>query len=610
MSIDMYLEAARTQAESLGRAVEQCLGQNLKLISVLSAFHNEDELTGKAYDSAKNHVVGTVIPIVQGVILYQEAIALACQNFVSNYTAEVDGKSWRQSELEEKIRFAEQQLAELERKSQLYSNKKGFSVVDFSASIAVAESAKQVFQEILDNLLAFNDSSPTIFAEAESYLAAASTGLSQAGQSWDASTQTYLPPRRDADLSWKATINSGWTKRQEMIEEVKRQNAKKTEFDRIAEMDYDDLLHNYSEIISAKESGDLNSPLYKPNKTQYRLRLEKAVVKRYEEVKDLPRKNNVSKYTLQKVDPFFKAKIDRMNQKELEEYYPGLKFSPIAPILDHNYYSSETDEANDIYLAARYQELDSQNPISKHDPNFEQKRFEYIAETGLDPATGKEADKELLNYATNYTKYAPSVKAGYDFLMVGTAAWSTRAYNKDIQTQRADAQINEYYQIKDAVRTQNAGSQSVVEIKSYSMDDLANLKHTENFTEKSKIHIFEGDINKKGRAGGYHYDMVEGTSGNIIEGTKGPALNDAGIYEAKVEVNGALKKANGGKSTFFPDHMSPQEVVDAINEAYSNKIYQEGSRGVYVGNSKEGIKIRMVLTDDGKIITAYPTVLE
>ena len=458
----MYLEAARTQAESLGRAVEQCLGQNLKLISVLSAFHNEDELKGKAYDSAKNHVVGTVIPIVQGVILYQEAIALACQNFVSNYTAEVDGKSWRQSELEEKIRFAEQQLAELERKSQLYSNNKGMSIVDFSASITVAESARQVFQEILDNLLAFNESSPTIFAEAETYLAAASTGLSQAAQSWDASTQTYLPPRRDADLSWKGTINTGWTKRQEMIEEVKRQNAKKTEFDRIAEMDYDDLLHNYSEIISAKESGDLNSPYYKPNKTEYRIKLEKAVVKRYEEVKDLPRETNVSKYTLQKVDPFFKAKIDRMNQKELEEYYPGLKFSPIAPILDHNYYSSETDKANDIYLAARYQELDSQNPISKHDPNFEQKRFEYIAETGLDPVTGKEADEELLNYATNYTKYAPSIKAGYDFLMVGTAAWSTRAYNKDIQTQRADAQINEYYKIKDAVRTQSVGSQSVV----------------------------------------------------------------------------------------------------------------------------------------------------
>ena len=102
--------------------------------------------------------------------------------------------------------------------------------------------------------------------------------------------------------------------------------------------------------------------------------------------------------------------------------------------------------------------------------------------------------------------------------------------------------------------------------------------------------------------------MIEGTSGSIIEGTKSSVLNDAGVYEAKVEVNGTLKKANGGKSTFFPDLMSPQEVVDAINEAYNNKIYQEGSRGVYVGESKGGIKIRMILTDNGKIITAYPIV--
>ena len=599
----MYLEAARTQAESLGRAVEQCLGQNLKLISVLSAFHNEDELTGKAYDSAKNHVVGTVIPIVQGVILYQEAIALACQNFVSNYTAEVDGKSWRQSELEEKIRFAEQQLAELERKSQLYSNNKGMSIVDFSASIAVAESARQVFQEILDNLLAFNDSSPTIFAEAESYLAAASTGLSQAGQSWDASTQTYLPPRRDADLSWKAIINSGWTKRQEMIEEVKRQNASMTLEEKIASLSREQIEKEYPRIVEAYWNNEIFDYRWRGKFTQKEIKEVDLVIERYK--KSLEENPGLRKDILAKVDPFFKAKIDRMNQKELEEYYPGLKFSPIAPLLDHNYYSSETDQANDIYLVARYQELDSQNPISKHDPNFEQKRFEYISRTGLDPVTGKEADKELLNYATNYTKYAPGIKAGYDFLMVGAAAWSTRAYNKDLQTQRADTQINKYYQIKDAVRTQSVGSQPVVEIKTYSMDDLANLKHTENFTEKSKIHIFEGDINKKGQSGGYHYDMVEGTSGNIIEGTKGSVLNDAGVYEAKVEVNGIPKKANGGYSTFFPDHMSPQEVVDAINEAYSNKVLAHGNK--YIGKSSNGLKIGMYIREsDGKIISAFP----
>lgn len=493
----MYLEAARTQAESLGRAVEQCLGQNLKLISVLSAFHNEDELKGKAYDSAKNHVVGTVIPIVQGVILYQEAIALACQNFVSNYTAEVDGKSWRQSELEEKIRFAEQQLAELERKSQLYSNNKGMSIVDFSASITVAESARQVFQEILDNLLAFNESSPTIFAEAETYLAAASTGLSQAVQSWDASTQTYLPPRRDADLSWKGTINTGWTKRQEMIEEVKRQNASMTLEEKIASLSREQIEKEYPRIVEAYWNNEIFDYRWRGKFTQKEIKEVDLVIERYK--KSLEESPGLRKDVLAKVDPFFKAKIDRMNQKELEEYYPGLKFSPIAPLLDHNYYSSETDQANDIYLVARYQELDSQNPISKHDPNFEQKRFEYISRTGLDPVTGKEADEELLNYSTNYTKYAPSIKAGYDFLMVGTAAWSTRAYNKDIQTQRADTQINEYYQIKDAVRTQSVVPAAKVNTRAFTEKTVPdfvtrndnNFYDTRNYKGNPKAYINE-----------------------------------------------------------------------------------------------------------------------
>ena len=139
------------------------------------------------------------------------------------------------------------------------------------------------------------------------------------------------------------------------------------------------------------------------------------------------------------------------------------------------------------------------------------------------------------------------------------------------------------------------------------MTQLANLKQTENFTEKSLSHIFEGDINRKGRAGGYHYDMVEGTAGNVIEGTKEPVLNKSGVYEAKVEVNGILKKANGGKSTFFPDHMSPQEVLYAINEAYEARVFDTNSRNIYEGISKNGMKITMYLDSNEKIISAFPS---
>ena len=100
--------------------------------------------------------------------------------------------------------------------------------------------------------------------------------------------------------------------------------------------------------------------------------------------------------------------------------------------------------------------------------------------------------------------------------------------------------------------------------------------------------------------------MIEGTSGSIIEGTKSPALNDAGVYEAKVEVNGIPKEGNDGYSTFFPDHMSPQEIVDTINEAYSNKVLAYGNK--YIGKSSNGLKIGMYIRkSDGKIISAFPS---
>ena len=101
--------------------------------------------------------------------------------------------------------------------------------------------------------------------------------------------------------------------------------------------------------------------------------------------------------------------------------------------------------------------------------------------------------------------------------------------------------------------------------------------------------------------------MVEGTAGNVIEGTKEPVLNKSGVYEAKVEVNGILKKANGGNSTFFPDHMSPQEVVDTINEAYEARVFDTNSRNIYEGISKNGMKITMYLDSNEKIISAFPS---
>ncbi|MBQ1382725.1 MAG: EndoU domain-containing protein [Solobacterium sp.] len=137
----------------------------------------------------------------------------------------------------------------------------------------------------------------------------------------------------------------------------------------------------------------------------------------------------------------------------------------------------------------------------------------------------------------------------------------------------------------------------------YTDEDIASLQHTEIFADGALEHIFYGNVNSRGAGSGYHYDRVENTPGEIIEGTR-TEEDRFGVYTAKVRVNGADKTGNHGYSSFYPDRMSPQEVVDAINQAYANRQKVRGT--LYAGLSDEGMEIDMALDDDGLVITAYP----
>ena len=140
---------------------------------------------------------------------------------------------------------------------------------------------------------------------------------------------------------------------------------------------------------------------------------------------------------------------------------------------------------------------------------------------------------------------------------------------------------------------------------SYGKSTFNSLKNTENFTDSAIEHIFEGQVNARGKAVGYHYEGIEGTSGNVIPGTES-SVNNIGVYKAQVEVNGMTKTANGGFSTFYSKNLSPQQVVDAINEAYSNCELKLGTRNTYQGVANNGMKIDMFLDQSGKIISAFP----
>lgn len=133
----------------------------------------------------------------------------------------------------------------------------------------------------------------------------------------------------------------------------------------------------------------------------------------------------------------------------------------------------------------------------------------------------------------------------------------------------------------------------------YSMEALSNLGNIEHFTEGAIKHIFEGELNNRGDAKGYHYEGIENTVGTLVPGTR-TAPNPNGVYRGNVKVSGVSKIVF---STFFPREWSPQQVINSINQAYETKKHLSGNR--YYGYAN-GVKIEMFISSNGKIISAFP----
>ncbi|MTS06653.1 TNT domain-containing protein [Streptococcus parasanguinis] len=425
MSIDMYLESARSQATSLSSISAQCVQQNIELIKVLENFVAEEELKGHAYDSAKAHITSTVIPLIQGIVLYQESLAEECQKFVSQYTSDVDSKSWRQVDLEEKIREADQKISSLRQLMETKSDNKISALLNLSVSIAVFEGVKQKLQKILISLLTYNAVSPIIFLNSERYLLAVQNGFAQVAQSWDAASGTYLPPSNGADLSWKQTISLGWQKRQAILNKVKNPKVETLD-EKLSKMsraeleeEYGSVIQSYKRFLTMGQGDNVTATMDFED--------VKLIWKRYNEVKDdhlglLPSE-------LAKVDPKFKKRIDAMDQEALEEAYPELKtlismahVNPYAQL-----FKSETERANYDYLLDRYFLLDSQKMLSWRDPAFQTKYDYYIIEEGIDPFTGKPATQEEINRAKNIKKVRTVTES---FQLASTLYTSYVGYNQ------------------------------------------------------------------------------------------------------------------------------------------------------------------------------------
>lgn len=117
-------------------------------------------------------------------------------------------------------------------------------------------------------------------------------------------------------------------------------------------------------------------------------------------------------------------------------------------------------------------------------------------------------------------------------------------------------------------------------------------------------HIFEGEINRRGKPVGYH----SRPGGEDPSGARVTRIvdepNGEGVYIADVEIQARSGRWQGKRSTFFPDEMSRDEIVQAILHAWENGQKFPDDR--FRGDSGEGFTIEGRTLRDGRINTAYP----
>ena len=203
----------------------------------------------------------------------------------------------------------------------------------------------------------------------------------------------------------------------------------------------------------------------------------------------------------------------------------------------------------------------------------------------------KEGDKLVLSNGEVTDVLDVSVKEG---------SYPIKTYNLSVDEHHT------FFVSSDGILTHNTIKVNSCTTKTSYVKSIADLKNTENFKDGALEHILEGEINKRGKAVGFHYEGFPTSKGKIIEGTKS-VPDELGIYTGKVEISSIVKTANGGKSTFFPESWTAQDVVDAINEAYNNKQFIQGTRNTYRGKTASGFKIEMYIDNDTKkIISAFP----
>ncbi len=224
----MILEDSQSQAQTTTSYCQHQLEGYQAIQQAINQFVSDTEsLKGKAYDSARTFADTVLTPLARGGELYEETLSQLISKLPSDYIEMVDGKSWREDELIQRIDQQQQclnVLEEMELQLSLISAmslERKTSFHQYHAElIEMHAELKRTYEEILEKLYAFDTYSASIFDALADIDTQMTLGLSQIGESWNAQTGTF---QAMANMSWATVLNNQYA-----VKDVKATTEEKT----------------------------------------------------------------------------------------------------------------------------------------------------------------------------------------------------------------------------------------------------------------------------------------------------------------------------------------------------------------------------------------------
>ncbi len=207
------------QASSISSATQGRVSGYQSLISSFTDFSGAPDLTGSAYNSAKNYATGTMTAFYQACILYAEAVVDAANKLSDSYANYCGGEDLDETQLRAEIESANRGCLSLSASISGLESKKKKTAKDNSRlaelrnQVAQAEEQIRTTQEKLNHLLAFDGESASANSDADSLKTTVETAASEIENSF--SDGGFSVP---ADSTWRTTVSGLWAQRAQNLE--------------------------------------------------------------------------------------------------------------------------------------------------------------------------------------------------------------------------------------------------------------------------------------------------------------------------------------------------------------------------------------------------------